>query len=185
MLKKVISGGQTGADQAGLYVAGDRGIKIGGWAPKGFMTSVGPNLLLKFLGLKEHKGGYRDRTRENVRDSDGTIRLAVSFTSPGEKCTLNAIKEYGKPHIDVDLLNPIQPKVVAQWIIANKIKVLNVAGNTEGEYPIFDLTKKYLTKVFDILEDAGYIDFTGMPWGPLSKREYHAEEIWEKHLPIS
>lgn len=180
MLRKVISGGQTGADQAGLYVAGNRGIEIGGWAPIGWRTSVGPNLLLKLLGLKEHKGGYKARTWENVKGSDGTIRLAVSFLSPGEKCTLNACRNHKKPHIDVDLLNPRQPKEVAQWIIKNRIKVLNVAGNAEGgtgtwrsEYPIFDLTKKYLTKVFDLLEEAGYIDFTGMPWGPRSKRRWH------------
>lgn len=170
MLKKVISGGQQGADQAGLYVAADRGIEIGGWAPRGWMTSAGPNLLLKHIGLMEHKGGYKARTWQNVGDSDGTIRLAVSFTSPGERCTLNAIRAHGKPHIDVDLLKPRQPKEVAQWVIDNNIGVLNVAGNTEGEYPIFDLTKKYLTKVFDILEEVNYIDYTAMPGGLLSKR---------------
>jgi len=41
-----------------------------------------------------------------VRESDGTIRLAFDFTSRGEKCTLTAIKDYGKPYIDVDLSNP-------------------------------------------------------------------------------
>lgn len=176
MLKKVISGGQTGADQAGLYVAGDRGIEVGGWAPKGWLTSVGPNFLLKFIGLKEHKGGYKERTWENVKDSDGTIRLAVSFTSPGEICTLNAIKHYKKPRKDVDLLKPPPHKEVAAWIIRNRIQVLNIAGNTEGKYPIFELTKKYLTKVFDILEEEGYIDFTAMAWGPYSKRKYYGPE---------
>jgi hypothetical protein len=32
MLKKIVSGGQTGADQAGLKAARAAGIETGGWA---------------------------------------------------------------------------------------------------------------------------------------------------------
>mgnify|MGYP006305357071 FL=1 len=35
MLQKIISGGQTGADRAGLDVAIELGIPHGGWIPKG------------------------------------------------------------------------------------------------------------------------------------------------------
>jgi hypothetical protein len=38
MSKKIISGGQTGADQAGLDVAIELGIPHGGWIPKGRKT---------------------------------------------------------------------------------------------------------------------------------------------------
>jgi len=35
MLKKVISGGQTGVDRAALDAAMKLGIEVGGWCPKG------------------------------------------------------------------------------------------------------------------------------------------------------
>lgn len=41
MLRKVISGCQNGADQAGLYVAKKYGIETGGWIPKGWKTLNG------------------------------------------------------------------------------------------------------------------------------------------------
>lgn len=42
MIKKIISGGQTGADQAALDVAIKLGIPHGGWIPKGRKTEDGP-----------------------------------------------------------------------------------------------------------------------------------------------
>ena len=53
-LQKVVSGGQTGADRAGLKAACILGIETGGWAPTGFATANGndPTLGTKFH-LKE------------------------------------------------------------------------------------------------------------------------------------
>ena len=47
---KVISGGQTGADHAGLRAAKDSGINTGGTAPRNFMTEEGskPELEIEF-----------------------------------------------------------------------------------------------------------------------------------------
>ena len=42
MLEKIVTGGQTGADQAGWRAAGACGIPTGGWMPKGFLTEDGP-----------------------------------------------------------------------------------------------------------------------------------------------
>jgi len=39
--EKVISGGQTGADQAGLVAAARFAIPTGGWMPHGFETAEG------------------------------------------------------------------------------------------------------------------------------------------------
>jgi len=153
MLRKVISGGQTGADFAGLWVAKSFGIETGGWAPEGFKTKDGPNPELMLYNVHELiGGGYKERTWANVRVSDGTIRLAVNFKSPGERCTLNAIKALEKPHFDVDLNKPVDPKKAAEWIIQNKIQVLNVAGNVQTQdVDIFSKVKIYLQEVFKLL----------------------------------
>jgi Circularly permutated YpsA SLOG family len=42
MLEKIISGGRTGANQAGWRVAPAFGIPTGGWMPHGFLTEDGP-----------------------------------------------------------------------------------------------------------------------------------------------
>lgn len=149
MIEKVISGGQTGADQAGLSVARNLSITTGGWATKGYRTSIGPNpdLLGNTFGLVEMPTeSYKTRTWENVKDSDGTIRLCVDFTTPGEKCTANAIRTYKKPSYDVDLNDPALVDDVINWIRINNIKILNVAGNSQNTrgQDIFNLSYKYL-----------------------------------------
>jgi len=42
MIKKIISGGQTGADRAALDVAIKLNIPHGGWIPKGRLAEDGP-----------------------------------------------------------------------------------------------------------------------------------------------
>ena len=51
-IKKVISGGQTGADQGGLMAAWERGIATGGAVPFEYRTNLGPNPILEALGLE-------------------------------------------------------------------------------------------------------------------------------------
>jgi len=159
-LRKIISGGQTGADQAGLWTAKSFGLATGGWAPEGFKTSEGPapDLMARY-GVKELPGsGYRKRTFRNVNDSDATIRLAADFGTPGEKCTLNAIKECGKPHFDVDLNTTYgrpkpNPKECAEWIIMGKFRTVNIAGNTQwtNGIDIFTKVRVYLGEVFRLM----------------------------------
>lgn len=134
ILKKVISGGQTGADKAGLKAAKLFNIETGGWAPRGWKTAKGRDESLRTYGLREHQGGYKLRTHENVKDSDATIRIAYNFYSPGEICTLNAININRKPYFDIAIPFPHSSMLIkaAEFIIDNKVKVLNIAGNTES-----------------------------------------------------
>jgi hypothetical protein len=148
---KIISGGQTGADLAGLDVAKDLGIKTGGWAPKGWKTSIGPQQkLLKSHGLIESIDGYSGRTIQNVKDSNATIRLAIDFNTPGELCTLQAINSCKKPWIDVDLLNQRPIKDIIDFLVMVKPSILNIAGNTQDTkgHDIHRMTYMYLRKVF-------------------------------------
>jgi hypothetical protein len=38
VIERVVTGGQTGADQGGLRAARAAGIATGGWAPQGWLT---------------------------------------------------------------------------------------------------------------------------------------------------
>ena len=146
--EKIISGGQTGADQAGLYAAKELGIPTGGTAPPGYMTDEGPNLkLLTEFGLLVGPPDYKIypiRTRKNVRDSDGTVWFG-EVNSPGGKLTLSTARDLGKP----TLVNPTSQQL-SHWVEQYHIKVLNVAGNRERKNPgITD-------RVIEILVDAFY-----------------------------
>lgn len=157
MLKRVISGGQTGVDQAALAAARVSSILTGGWAPKGWKTSRGPmRILLMSYGLIEcPTPGYKARTFANVRISDATLRLAFDFTSPGEICTLRGIEKYGRPHIDIDLggnLGGAEVKACYEWIMNNEVHTLNVAGNRKRDAcvgpDVYDLSFDFLCQLF-------------------------------------
>ena len=149
---KIISGGQTGADQAGLIAGKALLLDTGGTMPKGFRTLDGPRKnFAGFFGMTESPhASYAIRTANNVWDSNGTIRFATDWDSPGEYCTKKWISEYGKPSIDVDMRAPRDPQDVRDWLVENKIKILNVAGNSERTSPGIEIrVTKYLQEVFD------------------------------------
>lgn len=142
MLVKVISGGQTGADQAGLAAAKLLGLETGGTAPFGYRTDEGParKLLRDTYGLKESLSReYAVRTVTNVRDSDGTVVFGDG-ESPGSKLTIRQCIKTGKPVC----LNPSADELRA-WIDGHAIHVLNVAGNRERTNPgIYDRVRTFL-----------------------------------------
>jgi hypothetical protein len=90
MLDRVISGGQTGADQAALRAARACGISTGGWAPRGWLTEAGPAPWLAEWGLAECPEGeteaerYLARRRRCVKDSFAVVCFG-DMTSPGSR----------------------------------------------------------------------------------------------------
>lgn len=154
-LKKVISGFQTGADIAGVEQAKVYGFETGGTMPFGYKTLDGCKPEYKELyGAKCHKSSsYVPRTRQNVRDADGTIRLAYNFSSKGEVCTLKAIKDHKKPYIDVDLESPRPLSEVLAWLEENGIETLNVAGNAEQTAAgTYKMASSYLKALFSAVK---------------------------------
>ena len=144
----IISGGQTGADQGGLEADLALGLPTGGWMPKGFITQDGPrpDFVRKFGVLEHASSKYPPRTEENVKASNATIRFATDFSSAGEKCTLRAIKKYKRPYFDIHINYPPPVSEVKQWLIENKVVVLNIAGNSERTSPgIQSFVIQYLT----------------------------------------
>jgi hypothetical protein len=175
MTIRIISGGQTGADIAGLWVAKLFGFKTGGYAPEGFMTLVGdrPEMARTF-GIKEHSKGYRGRTIANLSESDLTI-ICSEKMSPGTRLTLNQCKKEGVPFafflldpsdMEASLNNPEIDKVAASIKSMMCIRdpfTINVAGNsTQNSARVFEFTFKLLHKLF---EKVGYgSDGAGSDW---------------------
>jgi hypothetical protein len=154
VLEQVISGGQTGADRAGLIAAKAAGIKTGGWMPYGFLAFDGKHPeFAELYGMKETGSTrYPTRTAMNVKASDGTIRFAANWDSPGELLTMNLCRKHGKPFLDITPGGQLTPADVAMWIAENSIRVLNVAGNAERTSPgIEEFALDFLNTVFRML----------------------------------
>ena len=139
MLERVISGGQTGADQGGLEAGKMAGIVTGGMAPRGYRTSSGPQPdLRKRFGLEEAKSPYyAQRTRANVQNSDGTV-IFGDPTSPGSRLTAKLCREYGRPCLEIPYPGSKRTDaegLLAQWCVLHCFEVLNVAGNREDKNP--------------------------------------------------
>ena len=128
-LRKVISGGQTGADQTGLMCARLMGLETGGWAPKGWITEVGPAPWLAEYGLVEHSSsGYVARTHANAKDGEITIWFG-STNSPGYWCTRTGCKLAGRPPL---VINPPREIMIK---LADQYEVWNIAGNRASTNP--------------------------------------------------
>ncbi len=130
-IKKIISGGQTGVDQAGLDVAIKHGISHGGAIPKGRMTEDG-TLPDKYQLEEMSTKSYPKRTEKNVVDSDGTVILTHGKLAGGSLLTRKKAIQHDKPviHLDMGKLSVDEAgELLKGFIDENGIEVLNVAGS--------------------------------------------------------
>lgn len=137
MLKKIISGGQTGADRAALDVAIKFNIEHGGWIPKGRKTEDGP-LPEKYQLTEMNTTDYSERTRQNIMDSDGTLIVSRGVLSGGSKFTQSFAKVVNRPNCHIDLVENDEFEaaiIVKSFILENGIRTLNVAGPRLSRHP--------------------------------------------------
>lgn len=137
-LHTVISGGQTGVDQAALMAAWKLNVQTGGTAPASYKTSDGYNPLLEVFGLKP-SGSYEERTQANVSAADATVIIAHNLNSAGTDLTRRLVRAAGKKLLEVNISDSMSDywplnehsRTIAEFILKNQIQVLNVAGNRE------------------------------------------------------
>jgi hypothetical protein len=149
LLSKIISGGQTGADLAGLHAARCLGIKTGGTAAPNYSTTHGyqPELLKSFelttIPLQSTwAAAYSKRSMINVDNSDATVVFRVK-SSPGTDKTIGycIYKRWILPNTPMSSVNGYRPVIVisefttetqlllVKFLIDNRVQVLNVAGH--------------------------------------------------------
>ncbi len=137
MLHKIISGGQTGADQAGLDAAIDTGVEHGGWIPRGRRTEAG-RLPLRYHLQETRDANYPRRTEKNILSADGTVVFTKGRPDGGSALTLKLARQHGRPVLHVNLIRHDRQSaasLIFDWLTENKIKVLNVAGCRESKAP--------------------------------------------------
>ena len=154
MLEKVISGGQVGVDRAALDAAIELGIPHGGWCPKGRTARDGV-IPAKYKLMETISATYPPRTRLNVKDSDGTLIYTDGKYSRGTELTLTILKTWEKPYIMVPYNEafpngmPLPFTSAKDWILAQGIYILNVAGPSEDKHPgIYREAYAFLIELF-------------------------------------
>ena len=82
--------------------------------------------------------GYRERTLQNVLDSDGTAIIHDGELEGGTRLTWALCKRHGRPSVLIDssaLSHGQAVAALAEFVTANNLKVLNVAGPRASKWP--------------------------------------------------
>jgi Circularly permutated YpsA SLOG family len=144
-VKRIVSGGQTGVDQAALRAAQTCGLDCGGWCPPGRLCESG--IIPSIFPLEETPDERSNealeiprsqRTEWNVRDSDATLILRPKLRLQEDQGTDWAIRcagRYGRPLFECDPSDPSALNMITEWLRELSIHTLNVAGPSESSCP--------------------------------------------------
>ena len=156
MIRKIVSGGQTGADRAALDAAVRAGIEHGGWVPRGRKAEDG-RIPARYRLREVPSFGYADRTEKNVLDSDATLIVSRGPLTGGSRLTLGLARKNRRPCLHVDMGVVAMEEAVAgvrSWIEKNGVGTLNVAGPRASNDPeIYDRVLSLLLGVLGVRED--------------------------------
>ncbi|MDX1708540.1 MAG: putative molybdenum carrier protein [Desulfobacterales bacterium] len=180
MIRKIISGGQTGADQAALDAAIKLDIPHGGRVPKGRLTETGP-LPDKYHLLEMPSSSYPQRTEQNVIDSGGTLIISHGPLTDGSDYTRKMAIQHQRPWLHIDLNQTPAFKAATQirsWLDDNRIEVLNVAG------PRASKDKKIYMAVFNLIESVYYLQMMNSAQNDAANYQRGAPEVANKPKTI-
>jgi hypothetical protein len=151
-VRKIISGGQTGADRGGLDAAIELGIPHGGWCPRGRRAEDGA-IPARYLLRETNRPGYPERTERNVLAADGTVVFTFGKPEGGSALTWKLARRHGKPRLHLDLRRRTPQEAARRlraWIEKERLSVLNVAGSREsGARGMRELVWKIVTEAFE------------------------------------
>ncbi|MEW6671728.1 MAG: putative molybdenum carrier protein [Thermodesulfobacteriota bacterium] len=137
MITKIISAGQTGADQGALDAAIKLKVQYGGWISRGRPTENGP-LADSYRLLELVTDDYTEQTVKNVMESDGTLILTHGKLTGSSELPQKLAYQHNKICLHVDLNDKpifLIASDVYKWVLQNTIKVLYVAGSRASEDP--------------------------------------------------
>jgi hypothetical protein len=141
IVRRIISGGQTGADQAGLSAGKLLDLETGGWMPRGWRTQSGPRPDMRDkYGMVEHtSAAYPPRTEANVKAAGATLVFG-NAGSRGCALTVHMCSKHHRPFYlqrwrPGDTISPLEIGAFQAWLREIDGEVLNVAGNREESSP--------------------------------------------------
>lgn len=162
ILTRIISGGQTGTDQAALQAAIDTGLDHGGWCPPGRQCETGeiPSCFTLIETPLERDSSAPDvprsqRTIRNIRDSDAAlIFLSDNEIDRGTELAVKTAKELNKPALIVDPDDMKAFENIVEWLDTIPVRSLSVGGPAESSHPgVYERVYEVLMRVFSAFGD--------------------------------
>ena len=124
-------------DQGALAGALAVGTPCGGWCPEGRRSEDG-QIPLMYPVTELVGAGYRERTLQNVLDSDGTVIIHDGELEGGTRLTWVFCERHGRPCVVIDA-SALSPEKAADALVhfltGNDLSVLNVAGPRASKWP--------------------------------------------------
>jgi len=136
LLEKIISGGQTGVDRGALDAALDADFPCGGSCPAERVAEDGA-IPARYPVTPLPDGGYRERTLQNVLDSDGTVLICNRALSGGTRLTRDFCQQHARPYLVIDASLRAESAAaieIASFVREHGIRILNVAGPRASEW---------------------------------------------------
>lgn len=155
--RKIVSGGQTGADRAGLDFALENSIECGGWCPAGRLAEDG-RIEERYPLEETEEKDYSARTERNIIDSDGTLIVVPSsdYLSGGTGFTIICAQKHGRPLFVADFSCSSSGDLAAdclRWIEEFSVETLNVAGPRGSKAPgVYEMVFELLNGIYKIKE---------------------------------
>lgn len=137
LVRRIVSGGQSGVDRAALDWAIDHRVDHGGWCPRGRRAEDGP-IDPRYPLHETESACYADRTRRNVRESDATLIFNAGPLEGGTLLTRRIAAAAGKPCLVAQLdghSRPREVRRVLEWLGSDAWLTLNVAGPRARQRP--------------------------------------------------
>ena len=131
MVRRIVSGGQTGADRGALDAAIELGLEHGGYCPAGRRAEDG-RIPERYRLIETASADHAERTERNVVESDGTLLITRGPASGGSALTAALAARHRRPLLHLDLDQHVAAascaKTVREWLVTWDIEILNVAG---------------------------------------------------------
>jgi hypothetical protein len=134
---RIISGGQTGVDRAGLELALELKIPHGGWCPARRWAEDGP-IEGRFELRETPSMDPAQRTEWNVRDADATVMFSIALVlTGGSAATVHVAQQFHKPylHLARSTTGGEAVRLLQSFLESNHVGVLNVAGPRASQEP--------------------------------------------------
>ena len=147
MLTKIISGGQSGADQATLDVAIKFGIPHEAWIPAGWGLESGI-VSGPYTFREMPTSSIPQWIKHNILYSNGTLILSHGKLTGGSAAVLQSAEPRYRPVLHVDFSGTGEfaaAQLIHSWFERNEISILNVAGaRAEKDPRMYDAATRVL-----------------------------------------
>jgi hypothetical protein len=186
-IDRIISGGQTGSDIAGLIAALACGIPTGGYAPRGWLTEAGPAPWLgrdyglvecpepsweRPTGMPEWQWNaicYSERTKRNAQKAD--VTLWFDFRGRGDSRGYHVTLQNARSFIGITKDDPrllsSTPMGLATNFSGSIHGTINIAGNRESKSRgIGEWVERYLRELFRLIAERDNLNVERFGGGP-------------------